>query len=117
VIFATAVKEPAVFIMLSEQDVKSMRDGRTLFVDERATKGATFKKVILSLHRTDQEAIKLVETAQGRPMADQLVTHEPRADDVQCTGCLAMSPYWRLFEEKCIICWATEAKKLRIGNN
>jgi hypothetical protein len=32
-IFATALTEPKLFLMLSEQDVNDMRGGRTKFVD------------------------------------------------------------------------------------
>jgi hypothetical protein len=108
-IFATAADEPAVFLMLSEDDVVQMREGRTKFVDRRATGGATFKKVILSLHKTNDEAIALLRKyghARGEP-----VTHEPLAGEGQCVSCKGIMAPASLFEGKCIVCWAMEAKK------
>jgi hypothetical protein len=112
-IFAAGVKEPTMFIMLCEQDVAEMRQGRTTFVDERATSGAKFNKVIVSLHKTNQEAISLlknhgfVEGEASTAMQDKVLAGEER-----CPCCNGVVAKGALFEGRCILCWADRAKKL-----
>lgn len=112
-IFVAAANEHTVVLMLSEQDVITLREGRTLFVDERATKGATFKNVILSLHKTNEEALATLRAA-GHSTPSSLITHEPLPSESRCSGCNGLLPTPSLFEGQCTVCWATEAKKYRL---
>lgn len=112
-IFVVAANEPAVFLMLAEKDVASMREGRTVFVDGRATGGVVFNKVLVSLHPTDQDALHMLHTAGH--VVPELATHEPVAKEVRCAGCQGLNSVGSLFEGRCIVCWATEAKRLRTG--
>lgn len=107
-IFAIAKSEPAVFLMLDENDVQKMRRGHTLFVDERATKGAIFNKVILSLHKTNDAAVELLKSTFGSG-----TVHQPIKNEIQCKGCDGIMGPEQLFEDKCIVCWANEVKNLK----
>jgi hypothetical protein len=107
-IFVIAKNEPTCFLLLSEKDLKSMRGNRTLFVDQRATGGAKFNKVILSLHATDEEAMMVV--SQGRDLYD-IRQHEPAPGEVKCPGCGRLGASDSMLEDKCVYCWAAIAKK------
>lgn len=109
-IFATALDKPAMFLMLTAEDVQTLREGRTLFVDERATKGHLFNHVILSLHKTQDEALRLLKTGQNEYQA--LTRHEPRDAESVCSCCAGIMLASSLFEDCCIVCWAMRAKKL-----
>ncbi len=116
-IFAAAEKEPAMFLFLSEKDIQDMREGRTKFVDERATKGFAFQKVILAVVKTDQDAIALLQGhAAPEVMANPGLT-EKQAGEEQCPRCGAILQKGSLFECLCVVCWATEAKRLRTQSN
>ena len=114
-IFVQAAKEPTMILMLAEKDVQSMRQGRTLFVDERQTCGTRFNKVVLSLAKTDQESLALIrqagyDTSKLGPQAEPTLG-EARCNE--CQGCIAAA---LMFEGKCTVCWATLAKKLMNQN-
>lgn len=104
-IFALAKTEPAVFLMLTEQDVNDMRSGRSKFVDSRHTGGITFNKVILSLHKNNEEALDLVKSAEFAPDGNR-----PIDDEKQCKGCLGLMKSYLLLDEMCIVCWKEKAK-------
>lgn len=116
-IFLLAKDLPALFLMLSEKDIGIMRPGRTLFVDQRQLGGRTFDRVILSLGKTDAENLELVQKAQPGMDMREFVSPEPARAEARCKGCEAIVEACTLFEERCIVCWATEAKKLRTARN
>lgn len=107
-IFLVAKNEPTMFIMLTEADVQSMREGRTQFVDQRMTKGNKFNKVILSVHPTHEDIAKIIH--QAGHTIPQLTPPEPAPNQSVCIGCKGLIDTHTLFEGKCIVCWATEAK-------
>ncbi len=116
-IFVAASNEPTIFLMLSDKDVKTMREGRTVFVDQRATKGATFEKVVLSLSKTDQDSMDMLRRAGHDVSKMPFASHERKDVEGQCAGCKGLMSETLLFETKCMICWATEAKNLRRESN
>ena len=114
-VFVLAKNEPALFVMLSESDVSGMRAGSTRFVDKRQLKGATFDHVIVSLHKSDTEALETLRTAGYR--VPQLVNPEPVPGEGRCDACNGCIATPLLFEGRCTICWATEAKAARVARN
>lgn len=116
-IFVLAEKAPVLFLMLSEQDIHTMRPGRTLFVDQRQLGGRTFDQVILSLHKTDAEALEEIRLSGAPARSKTLKLPEPAADETVCDGCKAIVKTYLLLDGRCITCWADEAKKARIGRN
>ncbi len=117
-IFVTAANKPAMFLMLTPQDLQTLREGRTLFVDERATKGFQFTHVILSLHASESEALACLKQAGYDPAdAGKLVVHERQPQEGQCASCQGLMDAAMLFEGRCTVCWATEAKQLRQARN
>lgn len=115
-IFVMAANEPTVFLMLAESDVKTMREGRTTFVDQRQLQGHTFNRVVLSLHRSDTEALETIRQAGHR--VEQLAVPEPGPKERRCTGgCNGIVATKLLFEDRCAPCWAQLAKSLQTGSN
>lgn len=109
-IFVTG-KDGSMFLMLSEKDIETMRAGNTKFVDERQTKGVTFNRVILSLHKTDEEAVAILRGAgHAVPPPGDLEKPMPRAHEVRCPGCDGIIDNGSIFEGRCIVCWANAAK-------
>ena len=107
-IFAAAATEPTMFLFLSEEDVQSIKEGRTKFVDQRATKGFRFDKVIVAYCRTNAEAIALIE--RGQAAFQNIQEHRPEANEKPCNFCQSLIPEPQMFEGRCIVCWATLAK-------
>jgi hypothetical protein len=108
-IFAAAQTEPVMFLLLTEKDVRDLRAGHTKFVDVTATGGLLFSKVIVSLHATNEEAIRLVEQygfESGTPVREP----QPLEGETRCSICRGIMKAEQLFEERCIVCWATAAK-------
>jgi hypothetical protein len=102
-IFLITKSEPTVFLMLTNQDVNDMRNGRTKFVDERMTQGLTFNKVVVSVHKHKAEIDgilkRLGHSSQG--LSDPPINTE----EEKCEGCLAMVKMGSLLDGKCIACW------------
>lgn len=119
-IFVAAANEPTMVIMLSEQDVMGMRQGQYRFVDERATKGHQFNKCVVCLYKTDAESLAALKKSQGGVLpgqvTEQMVT-ETKATEERCFVCKGVGPIGSLYEDKCITCWAVEAKRLRLQGN
>lgn len=108
-----AGKDGSMFLMLSEQDMGQLRQGNTKFVDERQTGGVPFNRVVLSLHKTDQEAIEILQKAgHFVPQREDMRSADPKAEQVRCKSCDAINERGSLFEDKCITCWAAMAKGL-----
>ncbi len=112
---AAETNNETIFLMLSEQDIQTMRNGSTKFIDERQTGGISFKRVVLSLSKTDTEALECIRQAGYR--VPQLKNPEPVAGESRCKGCEGLMQTWQLFEGQCIVCWATQCKKLRVASN
>lgn len=115
-IYALSVDETTLFVMLSESDVADkMRPGNSMFVDGRHLQGKKFEKVILSLHKTNEDAIALIHQAGGPK--EQVDGHHPTATETRCAKCEAIVERGSTFEGRCIVCWATEAKARRAESN
>lgn len=114
-IFLASVEGEAMFLMLTEQDVADMRGGRTKFVDERTTTGVPFKKCILSLHKNQAEALKVIkESGQGHVIPKELVGPEPLPTvEAVCDGCKGVMSRPLLFAGKCAPCWRETAEHYR----
>ena|ERR1700677_3876445 len=119
-IFILAEQEPVLFVMLSEDDVKGMREGTTRFVDQRALKGHQFDRVVISLSQTDAASMELIKKLpSGRQaMRDKgLQVHEPKPGESVCRRCKGIMEPQLLFEDRCIVCWAAIAKNLQSMSN
>ena len=112
-IFLTAAAEPTVFLMLAEADVRTLRTGRTLYVDRTATGGEKFDKVVVSLHPTNEAALDAVRRS-GHPLPANLPSPSPATfAEERCAGCGGIMPAWNLHEGRCVVCWYEEATRLR----
>jgi hypothetical protein len=116
-IFLVAANEPTLFVMLSEQDVASMRQGRTTFVDKRALGKYTFDRVVLSLSKTDNDSIALLNKAGHKVDVEKAAVHSTDPGESVCKGCAGLIKTESMFEDKCIVCWAAEAKNKRTSSN
>jgi hypothetical protein len=116
-IFVLAKNEPALFVLLNEQDVAGMRQGSTRFVDERQLKGETFSKVILGLFPSDVAALDAIRKAGNTVTDDMLVRPEPKAAEGVCDECGGMMPHALLNHGRCICCWRNMAVRLQAGAN
>lgn len=122
-IFAVASSAPglatdSLFVFFSEQDVILMRQGRTLFIDQRQFKGAKFTNIVTALSKTDADSLAMLQQANGLTAARvDLTPPEPHAHESKCPGCDGLVTTASMFEGRCIVCWATEAKRLRTSSN
>lgn len=98
------------FVMLCDKDLRKMRDKRTLFVDQRQLKGGTFKRIVLSLEKTDQDSLELIRLAGHR--VDQLAYPEPAPKESACMGCFGLIETATMLDGKCIACWRAQVKEL-----
>ena len=105
------------FVFFTEQDVITMRQGRTLFVDQRQLKGGKFTQIITALVKTDADAVAMLKKANLTHARVDLTPPEPAAGQAKCKGCGGLVAAETLFEETCIVCWATEAKRHRAARN
>ena len=110
-LFIAAKNEPAIIMLLFEKDIKTIKEGRTIFVDERVTKGATFKEVVFGYAQDENAAKALIEQS-----GYDLVTMKQKAHEVQCQGCNGFMTAEQLLDGKCIVCWRQKVKELTLGN-
>ena len=115
-IFAAGAEGPTVVLMLSEADIVGMRLGQTRFVDERQTGGIEFRRIVLSLSKTDADSLELLKSA-GHDTTNYKVPEPHEGKEGRCQGCDGIIPLGGLFEDRCIVCWATEAKRARTESN
>lgn len=103
-------KDGTMVLMLAEKDIEIMRQGNTKFVDERQTGGIEFNKVVLSLHKTDEEAAALLKEA-GHYVPDRkdMRAAEPRNHEARCKGCGGITDYASMLDWRCIVCWRNMA--------
>jgi len=117
-IFALGQSPPALFVFVTASDVKLIQEGRTLFVDQRQLGGKTFDRVILAFSKTNQDAIDLLTRSGTYKLPEgQIEGPTPYSGEARCATCESIVQECTLFEKRCIVCWATEAKKARIGSN
>jgi hypothetical protein len=102
-------------VMLSEKDVRTLRDKHTVFVDQRQLKGGKFSRVVLSLEKTDQDSLKVIQQAGHR--VDQLASPEPAPAESVCTGCHGLIATASMLDGKCIACWRAQVKELLTRSN
>lgn len=112
-IFLIPPEEPSVMILLSESDVKTMREGRTVFIDDRHLQGRTFGKCVIGLGKSDAANLALVKSA-GTKIAERFDCNKPEPGEETCQGCKGQMVLGSTLEGRCIVCWATEAKASRI---
>ena len=116
-IFALGATEPALVLLVTEKDLQLIRQGRTLFVDQRQLQGGKFDQVVIGYAKTDEDAVALLEKGNNLSLAKQSPIAEPKLTEGRCKGCNGCIALELLFEERCTVCWATEAKKLRGERN
>lgn len=117
-IFALTADQTGLFLFLSEEDVIQMRKGSTKFVDQRSLGDATFSQVILSLHKSDSATMEMLKKFGHAQTAKIVGEPQPKANEGRCNGdCRGTMPLEQLYEGRCIVCWADEAKKSRIARN
>lgn len=117
-IFMLAANEPALMVFMTEKDLQNIRGGRTVFVDQRQIRGHSFKKVVIAYAKTDQAALDMIQKHAGTAIDPaSIVSPEPTAKEGRCSGCNGCIAEALLFEGKCNICWAEEAKSLRRQSN
>lgn len=116
--FILAEKEPVLFLCLLTEDEMKLRNGHTLFVDPRMTGGRSFNQVVVSLHKTKDDVVAMLRSVQpGAKIPDHLPEPPPREGEVACSGCGASNRPEMLFEARCLLCWANEAKRFRAQSN
>lgn len=116
--FVMPETQPTLMLLLTYEDEMKLRSGLTLYVDKRATGGRFFDQVVLSLHKTKDEIVKMIRTAApGAKIPDHLPEPPPRPDEFRCESCQGSHPPNQLFEDTCMVCWATEAKRSRRMSN
>jgi hypothetical protein len=119
-IYAMAT-DGTLLVMLNEKDVSTMRQGNTTFVDERSLKGASFTRIVLSLHKTDQSALEMLKsvnpTAKKALEKGMVPEPEPNIGETRCIKCRGVMAIETLFEGKCICCWAAQAKQIEAQSN
>ncbi len=90
-----------------------MRGGRTKFVDDSATKGFVFNKVVISVHRNHDEIMDMLKKAGHEKALHSMPSPEPQPQQGTCRGCQGIMFEYQMLEGKCIACWRERA--LMIG--
>lgn len=116
-IFVLAGDNESLFVILSEKDLPVLRQGNTKFVDHHQLGAKTFKRVVFSLSKSDQDSLDMLKKAGHANLAMSLVHPEPEKAEARCGGCQGIMFHHLLHDGKCICCWADEAKKLKIASN
>lgn len=109
-------QDQIMMILLTEQDVQSMRPGRTVFLDlaQSSAKRFTVQKVVLSLHKNAAAIQDIIKQAgQGHLLQDRLLGQPPKPDDTEttCAGCGGINKTFNLLNGQCIVCWHKAATK------
>lgn len=104
-VFIIASSEPTIFILLTELDVNDMRGGRSKFVDQRSTNGGMFDKVVVSLHKNQQEIEEMITKAGHGRLLKGMPSPEPLANEGKCTSCSAIILEASMLDGRCIMCW------------
>lgn len=109
-IFLAADNEPTMFVLLTEADCNDMRGGRTKFVDQTATKGRPFNKVVISLHKNQGEIEDMLRKAGHGALLRDMPSPVPQPQQAKCEGCEAIMPEPSLLDGRCIACWRERAR-------
>lgn len=104
-IFLAADNEPTMFAMLTEEDINDMRGGRTKFIDESATKGRLFDKVVISVHKNQSEIEDIIRQAGHGKLLEGMPSPQPKVTHRTCKGCRGIMEAYMLLDDKCIACW------------
>lgn len=104
-------------LMLTEKDLQLIRQGRTLFVDQRQLQGGRFESVVVGYAKTDTDAIDMIKTGQRIHEAKTAPIPDPTEAEGRCDGCDGCVAKELLYEGRCNVCWATEAKAARSRSN
>ena len=112
--------QPLMFIMLTKQDVQTMRPGRTVFLDlaQQSIKAFKVEKVVLSLHK-DAAAIHdtIRQAGHGHKLQEVAPAPHAESDETACASCGGINKTWMLLHGKCIVCWHKAATKNVADNN
>lgn len=110
-IFALAKEQPALFVMLTEQDVNDMRGGRTVFVDQRHLEGKQFEIVVLSLHKSNEEAVSILKRVGGIDAhTRETPPTQPVEGEERCPGCQGVGRLGWVYDGLCLLCWREKAR-------
>jgi hypothetical protein len=109
-IFLAAATEPTVFLMLTEQDLNDMRGGRTKYVDKTATGGATFDRIVVSVHRNQAEIEDMLRRAGHGALLKGMASLKPTKVQEVCAGCKGNMDASMLLDGMCVACWRDSAK-------
>jgi hypothetical protein len=109
-VFIAAENESTVFLLLTEADCNDMRGGRTKFVDRTATGGRNFSKVVLSLHKNQDEIEVMIKRAGHGAALQGMPSPVPQPQEVKCEGCEAIMLEPSLLDGRCIACWRELAR-------
>lgn len=105
-----AATDGTVILLLTELDCNDMRNGRTKFVGKETTKGFKFDKIVLSLHKNQDEIEKMLRKAGHGALLQNMPSPEPQAQEARCKGCEAIVPESSLLDGRCIVCWKELAR-------
>jgi hypothetical protein len=109
-IFLAAENDPTVFIMLTETDCNDMRGGRTKFVDQSATGGRPFERMVISLHKNQGEIEDMLKKAGHGALLRGMPSPVPQSQEAKCMGCEAIMSEANLLDGRCIVCWRELAR-------
>jgi len=103
-IFMLADKEPVLVCFLLPEDLAMLRQGNTVFVDQRQLQGRAFEQVVLSLHRSREEVMETLRSG-GKLEGKKFVVPQPHENEGKCEGCECITQRNLLYRGRCIVCW------------
>jgi hypothetical protein len=109
-VFIAAEDGSTVFLLLTEADCNDMRGGRTKFVDQTVTGGRIFSRVVLSLHKSQNEIEEMIKRAGHGAALQGMPSPVPQSQEGKCTGCEGIMPESSLLDGRCIVCWRESAR-------
>jgi hypothetical protein len=109
-VFIASENESTVFLLLTEADCNDMRGGRTKFIDQTATRGRKFSKVVVSLHKNQAEIEETIKRAGHGVLLQGMPSPVPQPQEGKCKGCEGIMPESSLLDGRCIACWRESAR-------
>lgn len=109
-VFIGAEDGQTVFLLLTEADCNDMRGGRTKFVDQTATKGRSFSKAVISLHKNQAEIEDMLRKAGHGAVLQGMPSPVPQPQEAKCKGCEGIMPESDMLDGRCIACWRELAR-------
>lgn len=116
-IFALSAKGQKLFVFLTPDDFKKLKDGHTLFVDEHHLGKEQFNGVILAFGKGNEDVKDMIRQAGNVVTDDNMVYPKPEGNEMVCEGCKGIIKGELLYHKRCIVCWANEAKRYRATFN